>query len=613
MCGIVGYIGNKNAVPVLLQGLKKLEYRGYDSAGVAVYSESDGEIVVTKAKGRVENLENKLYDNPIKGKLGIGHTRWATHGVPSDINAHPHFSSSGKVAVVHNGIIENYMELKGILQSKGYEFVSETDTETVAQLIEYFYNDSGDIMDAVFRALEKIDGSYALGIICKDFPDRIIAAKKNGPLIVGLGENENFIASDITAILKYTRNTYVLEDDEVAVIYNDDVKIYNLDREEVEKEVYVVNWSIEAAEKSGYDHFMLKEIFEQPKVVSDNLNHRFKSDGTGVYLDGINLDSEVLKNINKIYVVACGTAYYAGLVGKFLMEKLVRIPVNSDVASEFRYKDPLIDENTLVLAISQSGETADTLEAVRLAKRKGAKVLAVVNVVGSTIAREAGDVLYTMAGPEISVASTKAFSAQVTAMFLLTLHIAMEAGKMSLEEFKNIKHEMELLPSHINTILAKEPIIKRFMEKYIGSKNVFYIGRGLDYIVCREGSLKLKEIAYLHSEPYAAGELKHGPIAMIEPSTLVIGVATQQELFTKTLSNIKEVKARGARVLMIAMEGNNEVKEIADDYIFIPKTHPILTPLLANIPQQLFAYYMAVGLGNDVDKPRNLAKSVTVE
>ncbi|MCC8015648.1 MAG: glutamine--fructose-6-phosphate transaminase (isomerizing) [Eubacterium sp.] len=613
MCGIVGYIGNRNAVPVLLQGLEKLEYRGYDSAGVAVFDERENKICVCKKKGRVENLESALYDNPVKGRLGIGHTRWATHGVPSDINAHPHFSGSENVAVVHNGIIENYMEIKEILQSKGFEFISDTDTECVAQLVEYYYDQSGDFNDAVFKALEKVDGSYALGIICKDFPDRIIAAKKNGPLIVGLGQGENFIASDMPAILKYTRNTYILEDNEVAVITKDDVKIYNPDKEEVKKNVYVVDWSIEAAEKSGYDHFMLKEIFEQPKVVSDNLNRRFKPDGSGIQLDDIKLFREDLEKINKAYIVACGTAYYAGLVGKFLIEKLCRIPVNSDVASEFRYKDPLIDENTLVIVISQSGETADTLEAMRLAKRRGSRVLAVVNVVGSTIAREADDVIYTLAGPEIAVASTKAFSAQVVAMFLLSLHIALETDKMSLEEFDEIRREMLKLPSHINKILTQAPNIKRFMEKYIDSKNVFYIGRGLDYVVCREGSLKLKEIAYLHSEPYAAGELKHGPIALIEESTLVIGVATQQELFAKTMSNIKEVKARGAKVLMIAMQGNTETEKYADDYIYIPKTHPILTPLLANIPQQLFAYYMAVGLGNDVDKPRNLAKSVTVE
>lgn len=613
MCGIVGYVGGRNAVPVLLQGLKMLEYRGYDSAGVAVFNSKAGEIKVCKTKGRVENLESKLYDSPVAGKIGIGHTRWATHGVPSDENAHPHFSSSEKIAVVHNGIIENYVVIRDFLRGQGYEFVSETDTECVAQLAGYYYSKSGSFLDSVYRVLAKVDGSYALALVCADCPDKIITVKKNCPLIVGLGKGENFLASDMPAILKYTRNTYIMEDNEVAVIEKDSVKVYNKKKEEIQKEVYVVDWTIEAAEKSGYEHFMLKEIYEQPKVVSDNLNRRFKSDGTGIRLDSIKLGKEELEGINQIYIVACGTAYYAGLVGKFLLEKMARIHVNSDVASEFRYKDPLIDEKTLVIVISQSGETADTLEAMRLAKRKGSRVLAVVNVVGSTIAREANDVIYTLAGPEIAVASTKAFSAQVVAMFLLTLHISLERGRLSLEEFREIKAEMELLPSHINTILTSAPNIKHFMEKYIGSKNVFYIGRGLDYVVCREGSLKLKEIAYLHSEPYAAGELKHGPIALIEESTLVIGVATQQNLFAKTMSNIKEVKARGARVLIIAMEGNREIENYADDYIYIPKTHPVLTPLLANIPQQLFAYYMAVGLGNDVDKPRNLAKSVTVE
>ncbi|MCD7778489.1 MAG: glutamine--fructose-6-phosphate transaminase (isomerizing) [Clostridiales bacterium] len=613
MCGIVGYVGERNAVPVLLQGLKMLEYRGYDSAGVAVFNQNANEIEVRKTKGRVENLESKLYDNPVAGKIGIGHTRWATHGVPSDENAHPHFSSSEKIAVVHNGIIENYVIIRDFLRGQGYEFVSETDTECVAQLADYYYRKSGNFIDSVYRVLAKVDGSYALAFICADSPDKIITVKKNCPLIVGLGEGENFIASDLPAILKYTRNTYIMEDDEIAVVEKDKVKIYNRKKEEIQKDIYVVDWTIEAAEKSGYEHFMLKEIYEQPKVVADNLNRRFKPDGSGIQLDKVKLGREELEGINQIYIVACGTAYYAGLVGKFLLEKMAKIHVNSDVASEFRYKEPLIDEKTLVIVISQSGETADTLEAMRLAKRKGSRVLAVVNVVGSTIAREADDVIYTLAGPEIAVASTKAFSAQVVAMFLLTLHISREKDKLSLEEFKEIKREMELLPSHINNILTKAPIIKRFMEKYIGSKNVFYIGRGLDYVVCQEGSLKLKEIAYLHSEPYAAGELKHGPIALIEDSTLVIGVATQQNLFSKTMSNIKEVKARGARVLVIAMEGNREIENYADDYIYIPKTHPILTPLLANIPQQLFAYYMAIGLGNDVDKPRNLAKSVTVE
>lgn len=611
MCGVVGYIGKNDAVPVLINGLSKLEYRGYDSAGIAVYD--NDKISICKTKGRIQNLQDKLLVNPLKGKLGIGHTRWATHGAPSDKNAHPHFSDDSKIAVVHNGIIENYMEIKEELEAKGYRFVSETDTESVAHLIDFYYKEGMDILDAVFKVVERIEGSYALGIICKDFPNQLIAARKDSPLVLGIGEGENYIASDMPAILNYTRNVYLIDDNEVALLTADEIKIFDSNKNELKKDVFKVDWDIEAAEKNGYDHFMLKEIFEQPKVVKENLSRRFKEDNSGVQLDTIKLGKEELANINRIYIVACGTAYYAGLVGKYLIERVVRIPVNSEVASEFRYKDPLIDEHTLMIVVSQSGETADTLAAMRLAKEKGARVLGVVNAVGSSIAREADDVLYTLAGPEIAVASTKAFSAQVTAMFLLTLHIAMELGTMSHEEFLTIKEEMEKLPSLVNNILTKTPNIERFMKKYINSKNVFYIGRGLDYIVSMEGSLKLKEIAYLHSEPYAAGELKHGPIALIEESTLVIGVVTQEELFDKTVSNIREVKARGARVLAIAMEGNSEIEKYADDVFYIPRTHWMLAPLLANIPQQLFAYYVALGLGNDVDKPRNLAKSVTVE
>lgn len=612
MCGVVGYVGSKNAVPVLISGLCKLEYRGYDSAGVAVYN--NGKIDIKKAKGRIQNLRNLLLEEPIHGNLGIGHTRWATHGAPSDTNAHPHFSNDSKIAVVHNGIIENYMELKTELEAKGYVFHSETDTETVVNLIDDYYSQGKDILEAVRLVLERIEGSYALGIICTDFPDRIIAARKDSPLIVGIGKGENYIASDIPAILNYTKDAYILDDKEIAVVKADSVQIYNINGEPVSKDIYTYQWDVEAAEKSGYDHFMLKEIYEQPKVVKDNLSRRFSEDGKSVHLDGIKLGKEELKSINKVYIVACGTAYYAGLVGKHLLERLVKIPVNAEVASEFRYNEPLIDEHTLMIVVSQSGETADTLAALKLAKEKGARVLGIVNSVGSSIARESDDVLYTLAGFEIAVASTKAFSAQVIAMYLITLHIAQELGTISQEEFDTIKNAMDMLPSQINDILTKAaPAIKRFVDKYINSKNVFYIGRGLDHIVGMEGSLKLKEIAYLHSEPYAAGELKHGPIALIESSTLVVGVVTQEKLFDKTVSNIREVKARGAKVLAIAMEGNSDIEKYADDVIYIPRTHWTLTSVLANIPQQLFAYYMALGLGNDVDKPRNLAKSVTVE
>lgn len=609
MCGVVGYIGDKDAVSVLMNGLSKLEYRGYDSAGVAVYM--DGNINICKSKGRIQNLEQKLDTVKLSGKIGIGHTRWATHGIPSDINAHPHFSNDSKIAVVHNGIIENYMLLKEELEKEGYKFISETDTETVAHLIDYYYTRGMNILDSVFKVLERIEGSYALAVICKDFPDRLIAARKDSPLVIGIGEKENFIASDMPAILNYTRNIYLIDDGEVALITKDNVEIYNSQKQIVKKDIFKVDWDIEAAEKNGYETFMLKEIFEQPKVIKDCMSSRLNDDG--VKLDNISLGKKELEKINRIYIVACGTAYYAGMIGKYLIERVVKIPVNSEFASEFRYKDPLIDENTLVIVVSQSGETADTLAAMRLAKEKGSRVLGIVNAVGSSIAREADDVLYTLAGPEIAVASTKAFTAQVVSMYLITCHIALELNKMSFEQYKQIKEEMEKLPYIVNNVLSKSQRIKRFMNKYIGSKNVFYIGRGLDYVVSMEGSLKLKEIAYLHSEPYAAGELKHGPIALIEESTLVVGIVTQEELFEKTVSNIRECKARGAKVLAIAMEGNTEIKKYADDVFYIPRINWMLTPLVANIPQQLFAYYMALGLGNDVDKPRNLAKSVTVE
>lgn len=612
MCGIVGYVGEQNAVPVLISGLKSLEYRGYDSAGVAVLTSN--EIGIRKTKGKVDNLRNLLLNEPVSGKVGIGHTRWATHGAPSDLNAHPHFSNDDKIAVVHNGIIENYQELKDELEKKGYVFQSETDTETVAHLIDDFYKQGNDLLEAVRKTLERIEGSYALGVLCTDYPDQLIAARKESPLIVGIGKGENFIASDIPAILNYTKDAYILGDKELALVKADEVKLYDINGNEIEREIYTYKWDVEAAQKNGYDHFMLKEIYEQPKVVKDNLAQRFSEDGKSIELDGIKLSKAELENINQIYIVACGTAYYAGLVGKYLLERIVRIPVNADVASEFRYKDPLIDEHTLVIVISQSGETADTHSALKLAKSKGARVLGIVNAVGSSIARDSDDVLYTLAGFEIAVASTKAFSAQVVAMYLITLHIAQELGKIDDETFAEVKAAMDKLPSQINDILNKAvPAIKKFVNKYISSKNVFYIGRGLDYVVGMEGSLKLKEIAYLHSEPYAAGELKHGPIALIEKATLVVGVCTQEALFDKTKSNMQEVKARGAKVLAIAMKGNTSIEEVADDVIYIPRTHWMLTSLLANIPQQLFAYYMALGLGEDIDKPRNLAKSVTVE
>lgn len=610
MCGIVGYVGRQQACSILTNSLEKLEYRGYDSAGVAIHNGAD--IVIKKAKGRLNILENILEDSPIEGTIGIGHTRWATHGVPSDINSHPHSNLNSTIAVVHNGIIENYMILKEKLESKGYKFVSETDTETVAHLIDYYYKSSNDIIDAVFKAVDKIEGSYALGIICKDYPDRIIAVRKDSPLIIAIGKDENFIASDVPAILQYTRDIYYLDDNEIAIIEKDNINIFNMQKQKVNKQISKITWDAEAAEKNGFDHFMLKEIFEQPQVVRETLLSKLPENSMNINL-GVKLNKQDLKNINQIYIVACGTAYYAGMVGKYIIQRVARIPVIAEVASEFRYREPILNDKTLVIVVSQSGETADTLAALRLAKKSNSRVMAVVNVIGSSIAREADEVIYTMAGPEIAVASTKAYSSQLVIMYLLALYIAMELEHISKEKFILIRDELYKIPSKIDKILKCSNKIRKLAQKYIDAKNVFYIGRGLDYMVAMEGSLKLKEIAYLHSESYAAGELKHGPIAMMEQKTLVFVHLSHKELFEKTISNIKEVKARDARVLAIVPEESPDIKQIVNDVFYIPKTHWMLTSILANIPQQLFAYYMAVGLNNDVDKPRNLAKSVTVE
>jgi glucosamine--fructose-6-phosphate aminotransferase (isomerizing) len=610
VCGIVGYIGNKEAAPILIEGLKSLEYRGYDSAGISIY---DNKINSVKTKGRLINLEERLSNNQLNGTIGIGHTRWATHGEPSDINSHPHMNSTSTISLVHNGIIENYMTIKEKLQLKGQEFVSETDTEVAVQLIDYYYKKNNNLLDSVLKAMEKIEGSYAFGVICNDEPDKIIAVRKDSPLIIGIGKGENYIASDIPAILEHTRDVYLLEDKEIAIVTKDNVKIIDTDKNEVKREIYNVTWDIKAARKDGYEHFMLKEIFEQPKVVKDTLSPRLPLDIDDIVLDDINLSKEVIKKINKIYIVACGTASYTGLVGKYLIERVARIPVVAEVASEFRYREPIIDENTLMIVVSQSGETADTLAALRLAKKAGAYVIGIVNVVGSTISRITDDVLYTWAGPEIAVASTKAYSAQLCAMYLLSIKIAMELGSISKEEFLLLREELYTLHDKVFKILEQADTIKELANKYINSKNVFYIGRGLDYAVSMEGALKLKEIAYLHAEPYAAGELKHGPIALIEDNSLLVALTGHEELFEKTVSNIKEVKARGAKVLAIALEGNTEISKIANDVIYVPRTNWMFTSLLENIPQQIFAYYISVGLGNDVDKPRNLAKSVTVE
>lgn len=608
MCGIVGYIGKTDAAPVLISGLSKLEYRGYDSAGVAIFSGDKLEIV--KRKGRLKNLSDALEAEPVHGNAGIGHTRWATHGEPSDVNSHPHSNEDGSICVVHNGIIENYIKLREFLISKGYKFVSETDTEVIPHLLDYYYK--GDLLEAVRKVLGEIRGSYAFGIITSKEPDKLIAVRKDSPLIVGLGEGENFIASDIPAILNYTRNVYLLDDNEIAVLTKDDIKLYTLDGKEIKKEVYHVTWDAEAAEKGGYEHFMMKEIHEQPKVIRDTMASRVML-GEPITLDKIKLTKEDIAGINKIYIVACGTAYHAGLVGKYAIEKLARIPVEIDIASEYRYRDPIIDKNTLVIVVSQSGETADTLAALRESKARGCRVIAVTNVVGSSVSREANDVLYTLAGPEIAVASTKAYITQLIAMYIIALFFAENKGTVSKEEIEKIKTEMLNLPDKAERVLELKEEVKRHAAKIYQEEDMFFLGRGLDYAVAMEGSLKLKEISYIHSEAYAAGELKHGPIALIEEGTIMITLATQEYLFEKMVSNIKEVKARHAHVIALAFEGNEDIEKTVDSAIFLPRTIDLLAPVLTVIPLQLLSYYISVMKGCDVDKPRNLAKSVTVE
>jgi len=608
MCGIVGYIGDRDATPILINGLKKLEYRGYDSAGIAVYC--DEEIKVRKAKGRISRLEESLKDFYINGNLGIGHTRWATHGEPSDINSHPHVNMSGSIAIVHNGIIENYLTLKEWLQEKGYSFVSETDTEVVAHLIDYNYK--GDLLKAVLDTVNQLEGSYALGVISKEEPDKLIAVRKDSPLIVGLGNGENFIASDIPAILEHTRNIYVLNDREIAVITKESVEVYDNYGRRVEKEVYTVNWDIESAEKGGYKHFMIKEINEQPRAIRDTLRGRINDKGE-VVLDEISLIKEEISKIKKIFITACGTAYHAGVVGKYVIEKMARIPVEVDIASEFRYRNPIVEEDSLTIVISQSGETADTIAALREAKSKGSKVIAITNVVGSSVAREAHSVLYTWAGPEIAVASTKAYITQLVAIYLIGIYLAEKKGLIGEDQVKALTNELKTLPDKVQKVLDNEEVIQKLADENFNVRDTFFIGRGLDYAVSLEGSLKLKEISYIHSEAYAAGELKHGTLALIEKGTLVIALATQKELFDKMMSNIKEVKARGGKVVGITCEGSHEIEKVVDIPIYIPSSLSDFMPVIAVVPLQLLAYYMAVARGCDVDKPRNLAKSVTVE
>ena len=610
MCGIVGYIGDENATGIIIDGLKKLEYRGYDSSGIALVTK-DHQLIVRKKKGRIANLEELIAGEDLYANLGIGHTRWATHGAPSDVNAHPHTDMSGRIAVVHNGIVENYLALKEwLIKEHNVVFKSETDTEIIAQLIGVLYD--GDIEEAVRKAVEKMQGAYGIGVICRDEPDKMIAVRKDSPLIVGLGQGCNFIASDIPALLKYVRQIYLIENNEMVVLTANDVKIYNADHEEVHRDVFNVTWDADAAEKEGYDHFMLKEIHEQPKGIRDTLVRRMDENGE-IVLDGIKLTKEDIEGFNKVYIVACGTAYHAGLIGKFAIEKLAKISVEVDVASEFRYRDPFIDDKTLFIAISQSGETLDTLAALREAKSKGARVLSVVNVVGSSVARESDDVFYTWAGPEIAVASTKAYTTQLVCMYMLGLYMGRKKGIISDEVYKKYIDELLAVPDKLASLLKQEKKIEALAKKLYKRNNVFFIGRGNDAAVAYEGSLKLKEISYINSFAIAAGELKHGTIALIEQDTLVIALATQDRLFDKMLSNIQEVKARGAFVVGIAKENNIDIELQSEAVIYIPECMDDITPLLSIVPLQLLAYYIAKLRGCDIDKPKNLAKSVTVE
>ena len=608
MCGIVGYIGKEKAAPIILDGLAKLEYRGYDSAGMAVF---DGETIRTqKAVGRLKVLENQTRGGEtMPGVSGIGHTRWATHGAPNDINAHPHTNNKGTIAVVHNGIIENYILLRKKMIDKGYEFKSETDTEVLAHLLDYYYK--GNPLEAITKVLHRVEGSYALGILFADHPDEVYAARKDSPLIVGRNDTGCFIASDVPAILKYTRTVYYMDNQEVAVLRADGLRFFSVDEEELEKTPVTIDWDADAAEKAGYEHFMLKEMHEQPKTLADTLSPRLKKDD--IVIEELNMTEEEMKKISRIHIVACGSAYHAGVTGKYVLEGLARIPVEVDVASEFRYRNPILEEGAMVIVISQSGETADTLAALRESKERGFKVLGIVNVVGSSIAREADSCLYTWAGPEIAVATTKAYSAQLVALYLLALKLAKVRGTVEEETFRKMLADLRCLPDQIELLLGQKQKIQHFANRYLGARDIFFIGRGVDYAISLEGSLKLKEISYIHSEAYAAGELKHGTISLIEEGTLVVGLSTQPALYQKTISNIVEVKARGAFVMAVTNEENKAIEKAADYVVYLPETNPWFANSLAIIPLQLFAYYVAVGRGCDVDKPRNLAKSVTVE
>lgn len=608
MCGIVGYIGNQQAAPILLDGLSKLEYRGYDSAGIAVYNGTD--ISMMKSKGRLKVLSELTHDGAIlPGTLGIGHTRWATHGEPSDKNAHPHFNKEESIVVVHNGIIENYIKLKKKLEAKGYEFLSETDTEVIAHLLDYYY--TGNPLQAITKVMHRMEGSYALGIIFEDHPKELYAVRKDSPLIVGETEGGSIVASDVPAVLKYTRDVYFIENEEIVRMTGSSMEFFSVDEEPIQKESTRIEWDVNAAEKGGYEHFMLKEMYEQPKAITDTFSPRLK-DGE-IVIDELNMSAEEIKAVKKILIVACGSAYHAGMTGKYVFEGMARIPVEVDVASEFRYRDPILEEGTLVVIVSQSGETADSLAALREAKAKGVKVLGIVNVVGSSIAREADNVMYTWAGPEIAVATTKAYSCQLIALYLLAMKFAQVRGSLNDQALADMIVDLKRIPEQVEMLLNHKNKIQKFANRYLAAKDVFFIGRGIDYAISMEGSLKLKEVSYIHSEAYAAGELKHGTISLVEEGTLVASVVTQEELYKKMISNMVEVRTRGAFVLAVTNTDNTEVERAADYVIYIPKTNKYFTNSLAIIPLQLFGYYIAVGRGCDVDKPRNLAKSVTVE
>lgn len=612
MCGIVGYIGDEQAAPILLAGLTKLEYRGYDSSGIAIFNGDNNTIEIVKAKGRLKSLIEKTdAGNSLHGTYGIGHTRWATHGEPSEINAHPHTTADHSVVLVHNGIIENYQELKEKLIKSGYTFYSQTDTEVATKLIDYYYKKEGTPIDAIARAMLRIRGSYAFGIMFKDLPGKLFAARNQSPLIIGKSDSASFIASDVPAILDRTRNVYYINNMEIAELSASEVHFYNIDKEEITKEMSTVNWDAEAAEKGGYEHFMLKEIHEQPKAVRDTLGAYIKD--SSINFSEVGLTPEFLSSLERIYIVACGSAYHTGVVGKYIMEQVAKVPVDIDLASEFRYRNPILVKNSMVIVISQSGETADSLAALRLAKEHDIPVLGIVNVLGSSIARESDYVMYTYAGPEISVATTKAYSAQLIALYLLTIQTAFAKGTISEETVGELLAELETLPDKIEKILEDKERIQWFASKYANAKDIFFIGRGIDYAISLEGSLKMKEISYIHSEAYAAGELKHGTISLIEDGTLVIGVLTQPALYEKTMSNMIEVKSRGAYLMGLTTYGNYSVEDNVDFSVYVPKTNQLFTTSLAIVPLQLMGYYVSVAKGLDVDKPRNLAKSVTVE